>query len=72
MKRLRIAPGFLETDWFKLPNIFDYIEIFNCRSRRHSHLVGIHPEAFETAVASGEALSSRPGIVQYDLPTWNV
>ena len=27
--------------------IFDYIEVFYNRSRRHSHLEGMSPEAFE-------------------------
>jgi putative transposase len=29
--------------------IFDYIEVFYNRSRRHSHLGGVSPEAFEQA-----------------------
>jgi putative transposase len=31
--------------------IFDYIEVFYNRPRRHSHLGGISPEAFELASA---------------------
>lgn len=30
---------------------FDYIEVFYNRSRRHCHLGGISPEAFELAAA---------------------
>lgn len=32
-------------------DVFDYIEVFYNRSRRHSHLGGISPEAFERARA---------------------
>ena len=32
-------------------SLFAYIEVFYNRSRRHSHLGGISPEAFETAAA---------------------
>jgi transposase InsO family protein len=30
-------------------DIFDYIEVFYNRTRRHSHLGGVSPEAFEQA-----------------------
>lgn len=30
-------------------DIFDYIEVFYNRTRRHSHLGGVNPEAFEKA-----------------------
>jgi transposase InsO family protein len=30
-------------------DIFDYIEVFYNRARRHSHLGGVSPEAFEQA-----------------------
>ena len=32
-------------------DIFDYIEVFYNRTRRHSHLGGVSPEAFERASA---------------------
>jgi putative transposase len=32
-------------------DIFDYIEVFYNRTRRHSHIGGVSPEAFETAAA---------------------
>ena len=32
-------------------DVFDYIEAFYNRTRRHSHLGGISPEAFERASA---------------------
>lgn len=31
--------------------VFDYIEVFYNRNRRHSHLGGVSPEAFERASA---------------------
>ena len=31
--------------------LFDYLEIFHNRTRRHSHIGGVSPEAFETAAA---------------------
>ncbi len=30
-------------------DVFDYIELFYNRTRRHSHIGGVSPEAFETA-----------------------
>jgi putative transposase len=30
-------------------DVFDYIEVFYNRIRRHSHLDGVSPEAFEQA-----------------------
>jgi len=30
-------------------DVFEYIEMFYNRTRRHSHLGGVSPEAFETA-----------------------
>lgn len=30
-------------------DVFDYIEAFYNRARRHSHLGGVSPEAFESA-----------------------
>ncbi|CTQ00184.1 hypothetical protein BN1200_1100091 [Klebsiella variicola] len=30
-------------------DIFDYTEVFYNRTRRHSHLGGVSPEAFEKA-----------------------
>uniref|UniRef100_UPI00289E5554 IS3 family transposase n=1 Tax=Delftia tsuruhatensis TaxID=180282 RepID=UPI00289E5554 len=32
-------------------DVFDYIEAFYNRTRRHSHLGGVSPEAFERASA---------------------
>ncbi len=30
-------------------DLFDYIEVISSRTRRHSHIGGVSPEAFETA-----------------------
>jgi len=30
-------------------DVFDYIEVFYNRTRRHTHLGGVNPEAFEMA-----------------------
>jgi putative transposase len=35
-------------DWARA-DVFDYIEVFYNRIRRHSHLSGVSPEAFEQA-----------------------
>jgi putative transposase len=35
-------------------DIFDYIEVFYNRTRRHSHLGGLSPEAFEKASSCRE------------------
>jgi len=34
-------------------DVFDYIEMFYNRTRRHSHLGGVSPEAFEAASNRG-------------------
>ena len=34
-------------------NIFEYIEMFYNRTRRHSHLGGVSPEVFETVSNRG-------------------
>ena len=34
-------------------DVFEYIEMFYNRTRRHSHLGGVSPEAFETASNRG-------------------
>ena len=34
-------------------DLFDYIEMFYNRTRRHSYLGGVSPEAFEQASRSG-------------------
>ncbi|ULU25293.1 IS3 family transposase [Dyella terrae] len=38
-------------------DVFDYIEVFYSRTRRHSHLGGVSPEAFEKASLWGWSVS---------------
>ena len=42
-------------------DLFDYMEMFYNRSRRHSHLGGVSPEAFEQASRNGSQPSTIPG-----------
>lgn len=51
LKKERIRKRIYKTRDLARADIFDYIEIFYNRTRRHSHLGGISPEAFETAAA---------------------
>lgn len=53
---LRVVPQAIRKRIYKTremarADVFDYIEVFYNRSRRHSHLGGISPEAFELAAA---------------------
>lgn len=43
----RIRKRIYKTRDMARADVFDYIEVFYNRSRRHSHLGGISPEAFE-------------------------
>lgn len=45
-------------------DVFDHIEIFYNRTRRHSHIGGISPEAFELASKRVSAVSLVPGEIQ--------
>ena len=51
LKKERIRKRIYKTREMARSDIFDYIEVFYNRSRRHSHLGGISPEAFERAAA---------------------
>jgi putative transposase len=51
LKKERIRKRIYKTRDLARADIFDYIEVFYNRSRRHSHLGGISPEAFELAAA---------------------
>lgn len=42
-------------------DIFDYIEVFYNRPRRHSHLGGVSPVALEQALTCGQNLSTGVG-----------
>ena len=49
LKKERIRKEIYRTRSLARADIFDYVEMFYNRTRRHSHLGGISPEAFENA-----------------------
>ena len=51
LKKERIRKRIYKTRELARADIFDYIEVFYNRTRRHSHLGGISPEAFKSAAA---------------------
>jgi putative transposase len=51
LKKERIRKRIYKTREMARADVFDYIEVFYNRNRRHSHLGGISPEAFESAAA---------------------
>lgn len=51
LKKERIRKRIYKTRELARADVFDYIEVFYNRSRRHSHLGGVSPEAFELAAA---------------------
>lgn len=57
LKKERIKKRIYKTRDLAKADIFDYIEMFYNRTRRHSHLGGISPEAFEAASQTGSRMS---------------
>lgn len=51
LKKERIRKRVYKTRGLARADVFDYIEVFYNRTRRHSHLDGVSPEAFERASA---------------------
>ncbi len=49
LKKERIKKRIYRTRDLAKADVFDYIEVFYNRTRRHSHLGGVSPEAFERA-----------------------
>lgn len=49
LKKERIRKRIYKTRDLARADIFDYIEVFYNWARRHSHLSGVSPEAFEQA-----------------------
>jgi len=49
LKKERIKKRIYKTRELARADVFDYIEVFYNRQRRHSHLGGVSPEAFEQA-----------------------
>jgi putative transposase len=57
LKKERIKKRIYKTRDLAKADIFDYIEMFYNRTRRHSHLGGVSPEAFEAASQTGSGVS---------------
>ena len=53
LKKERIRKTVYRTRDLTKADIFEYIEMFYNRTRRHSHLGGVSPEVFETASIRG-------------------
>ena len=53
LKKERVRKRIYHTREEAKADLFDYIEMFYNRKRRHSHLGGVSPEAFEQASRSG-------------------
>jgi putative transposase len=49
LKKERIKKRIYKTRDLARADVFDYIEMFYNRTRRHGHLGGVSPEAFESA-----------------------
>ena len=49
LKKERIKKQIYKTRDMAKADVFDYIEMFYNQTRRHSHLGGVSPEAFEQA-----------------------
>ena len=49
LKKERIKKRIYKTRELARAEVFEYIEVFYNRQRRHSHLGGVSPEAFEQA-----------------------
>jgi putative transposase len=49
LKKERIKKRIYKTRELARADVFDYIDVFYNRQRRHSHLGGVSPEAFEQA-----------------------
>ena len=49
LKKERVKKRIYKTRELARADVFDYIEVFYNRKRRHSHLGGVSPEAFEKA-----------------------
>jgi putative transposase len=57
LKKERIKKRIYKTRDLAKADVFDYIEVFYNRTRRHSHLGGVSPEAFERASQRGSGVS---------------
>lgn len=68
LKKERIRKRIYKTRDMARADIFDYIEVFYNRNRRHSHLGSVSPEAFEQASSLGQDFVYRRGVS----PTWRL
>jgi putative transposase len=57
LKKERVKKRIYKTRDLAKADVFDYIEVFYNRTRRHSHLGGVSPEAFERASQRGSVVS---------------
>lgn len=57
LKKERINKRIYKTRDLAKADVFDYIEVFYNRTRPHSHLGGVSPEAFERASQRGSGVS---------------
>jgi putative transposase len=57
LKKERVKKRIYKTRDLAKADVFDYIEVFYNRTRRHSHLGGVSPEAFERASQRGSGVS---------------
>jgi len=61
LKKERIKKRIYKTRELARADIFNYVEMFYNPVRRHSHLGGVSPEAFERASSLGSELSVERG-----------
>ena len=61
LKKERVKKRIYRTRDLARADIFNYIEMFYNPKRRHSHLGGVSPEAFETASFLSNELSVKLG-----------
>ena len=64
LKKERVRKRIYKTRDMARADISDYIEVFYNRTRRHSHLGGVSPEAFEKASPLGQELSTESRALQ--------
>ena len=64
LKKERIKKRIYKTRDLARADVFDYIEVFYNRKRRHSHLGGVSPEAFEQASLWALVVSVIPAALQ--------
>ena len=61
LKKERVRKKIYRTRGEARADLFDYIEVFYNRKRRHSHIGDVTPAAFEEAVMHPVQVSSRAG-----------